>query len=455
MVQQRHKSGRDLTQGDIARHLIILTLPMIFGVLSIKIFNLVDTFFVGQIGTQELAAISFTFPIVLIFGNFSIGLGIGTSSLVARAVGKGHHYEVARLVTDHLVFTCLMAVIATLVGILTINPVFRLLGAPEPMLPIIKSYMLIWYVGLGAMMIPMVGHSALRATGNTAFPATQMIIAAVLNCVLDPLLIFGYGIVPRFGMDGAALAAVISKFFTLLATVWVLFHREKLITLKGFSLIQAISSWRALLRISAPAALTNMIVPLSAAVVTAQLANYGPHVVAGFGVASRIEGFAVVLFLALSSTIGPLVGQNWGAREYARSKLAVKYGVLFCFIFGAIVTAILMIGSNFFVGVFSKERAVVETAALYLLIVSSSYGAQGAVYIVNATFNALGYALRSTTISILRIFVLYIPLALLGELFFGFAGIFLGAGVANFAAALVGYFWLNRTLHRSAAAQAV
>ncbi|MBD3308593.1 MATE family efflux transporter, partial [candidate division KSB3 bacterium] len=226
-MQARKKAS--LVEGSVAPLLIKLTIPMIFGVLGMVLFHLVDTYFVGQLGTIELAAMSFTFPIVMIIASISMGLGIGTSAVISRAIGEGDQHRVQRLTTDSLMLSVLVVAGFVVTGLLTITPVFGFLGATPEILPLIRQYMLIWYPGMIAVVIPMVGNHAIRATGDTKTPSMIMLVAVFANMVLDPLLIFGIGPFPRLELAGAALATVCARTTTLCVAVWVLYRRERML----------------------------------------------------------------------------------------------------------------------------------------------------------------------------------------------------------------------------------
>ena len=157
----RNENKALLTEGPIAKTLAKLTLPMIFGIVGMVAFNLVDTFFIGQLGTRELAAISFTFPVVFVLGSLAMGLGVGTSAVISRAIGEGDRTRVQRLTTDGLMLAVLIVIIFVTLGLLTIEPVFQLLGASPDIIELIKSYMVIWYIGMPFVVIPMVGNNAI------------------------------------------------------------------------------------------------------------------------------------------------------------------------------------------------------------------------------------------------------------------------------------------------------
>ena len=192
-------------------------------------FNAVDTYFVGRLGAVPLAAMSYTFPVIMILGSISHGLGVGISSVVSRAIGSGDHHRVQRLTTDGLILAFMVVVVASLCGIMTIRPLFSLLGAREQTLKLIYQYMFIWYLGIPFVIVPMAGNNAIRATGDALTPSIVMIVAVVVNLGLDPILIFGLGPFPAMGISGAALATVLARFTTLPISLGILVFREKLI----------------------------------------------------------------------------------------------------------------------------------------------------------------------------------------------------------------------------------
>ena len=196
-------SRAKLTHGPVSQRLRELTVPTIWGVFALMTFNVVDTWFVGQLGTSELAAMSFTFPVVMTLVSVSIGLSAGTSSVLARAAGQDDHEQMQRLATDAIILTMLITLALSLVGYLTIDPLFLLLGAPENLLPLIREYMVPWYAGLVLMLLPMVTMGSLRATGEASTAGRLLIASAVLNVIIDPLLIFGLAGFPRLELAGA------------------------------------------------------------------------------------------------------------------------------------------------------------------------------------------------------------------------------------------------------------
>jgi putative MATE family efflux protein len=402
-----------LIDGPVGSTLIRLTVPMILGMVGMVAFNLVDTFFVGRLGTDELAALSFTFPVIIVINSLALGLGTGASAVISRAIGEGDHERVRRLTTDSLVLSVLVVMCFVVLGLVTIGPVFRMLGATSRTLPLIRQYMRIWYLGVGFVVIPMVGNNAIRATGDTKTPSVIMLVAVAVNATLDPLLIFGLGPFPRLEIAGAALATVFARATTFTVALWVLGHRDRMLTRVIPKISQVIDSWKRILFIGIPTAATRIILPVAMGVVTRLVASYGAEAVAGFGVATRIEFFALTVVRALSAVLMPFIGQNWGAGKQDRVARGVSVSNKFSLVWGALMFAVLALWAPPIARIFNADTAVVSTTSLYLRIVPIGYGVYGIVILAAAVLNVLHKPLHAAGLSIAPMFVLYIPLALL------------------------------------------
>lgn len=435
-----------LIEGPIDRTLVRMTIPMIAGILSMIAFNLVDTFYVGRLGTSELAAMSFTFPVVFIISSLTMGLGLGASAVISRAIGSGDHDQVRRLTTDSLALALLLVGILVAVGLFTIDPAFRLLGATDEILLLIKEYMTIWYSGVIFVVIPMLGNSAIRATGDTKTPSIIMIIAVFVNATLDPLLIFGIGPFPRLELQGAAIATVAARAMAMVVSILVLTRREHMLTLVKPRLKQVLESWRSVLYIGLPSAGTNMIFPLAIGIITRMVAEYGPAPVAALGVATRIDPFALGVIFALSSALGPFVGQNFGARKIDRVWTGLRHSHRFAFLWGLGVFAIVATAAHPIASLFSRDPEVVRIAVKYLRLVPVAYGFSGVLILSNTALNVLNRPLHAAGLTLIQMFVLYIPLAILGSKIFGLTGIFAAAAIANLISGSLAYYWVRRIL---------
>ena len=431
-----------------------MTLQMMVGIMGMIAFNLVDTFFIGKLGTRELAAISFTFPVVMVIGGLSMGLSVGASSVISRAIGQGDQFTVQRLTTDILALAVLLVTGLVLVGLFTMGPVFRALGASEEVIPLIREYMLIWYPGMVFVVVPMVGNSAIRATGDAKWPSLIMMVAFGVNAILDPVLIFGLGPFPRLELAGAAIATVIARGSSLLLSLWLL-HRLHMISFKPRPVRLLIDSWTRLLYVGGPNAATHVIVPLGAGLITRLVAGYGEASVAGFGVATRVDMLALAPLMALGAVLGPFVGQNWGAARLDRVRAAARDAQAFALLWGLFTLTMLFFLGRSVAGLFNDDPTVMDVADHYLSIVPLGYGLMGVLMLSNTCLNALNRPLHAATLTMTQILLLYVPLAHLGERLIGLTGIFSAAVAASAVAGIAAYLWLRRVLRGEPASAVV
>ncbi len=419
---------------------------MLVGIFGMVLFNLADTFFVSKLGTEPLAALSFTFPVVLIIASLALGLGTGASAVISLAIGEGDHHRVRRLTTDSLLLALLVVVLFVILGLLTIDPLFRFMGAAPDVLPLIKQYMTIWYFGMIFVVVPMVGNNVIRATGDTRTPAVIMLVAAAMNFLFDPLLIFGIGPFPRLGLRGAAISTVCSRATTMLVALYVLARRDRMLTAEPPRWSRLIASWRKVLYIGLPTAGTRMIVPLTTGIITGMLARYGTAPVAGYGVSSRIEFFSMGVLRALSVVLAPFVGQNLGAGKIGRVISGIRYSRKFSLLWGVALYLLLALLAPTLASVFSKNPQVKDIVVLYLRIVPLGYGMWGVLMLSMASMNVLNKPLPAAAIAAAQVFVLYIPLAYLASHLYGPPGVFAALGLSYIAAGLGAHLLLNRYL---------
>lgn len=439
-------SSASLTEGPIVRTLIKLTVPMLFGIMGMVVLNLVDTIYVGRLGTAELAAMSFTFPVVMVVTSIGLGIGVGASSLISFAIGEGNHRKVQRITSDSLVLSILLVAIFISVGYFTIDLLFATLGATREILILIHQYMEIWYLGVPFVIVPMVGNSALRARGDMKTPATIMLIIVVVNIILDPLLIFGLGPFPELGLKGAAIATVFARGISLFIGLYILHFRDNMLTFKSPDIREVLNSWKNLLSIALPAAGARLIVPIAIGIVTHLIASYGAAPVAAFGAASRVEFFMLAILMALSSVMNPFVGQNIGANKVDRAKEALKKGMRFALFWGIGSYLLLLVIARPAAKLFSTETEVIEYIILYLHIVPIGYGLRGIFDIIANVLYVLRKPLLSAGLVLMQMIFLIVPLIYLGSYFYGIKGIFIGLVVANIISGTIGYLVLKHQL---------
>ncbi|MFT4703893.1 MAG: putative MATE family efflux protein [Bradymonadia bacterium] len=435
-----------ILNGPIGRTVLELAAPMLIGIAAIMLFNVVDAFWVGQLGAAELAAMSFTFPVVMVVLSLAMGIGIGATAVIARALGEGDEQGVRRLTTDALLLANVSVVVLAIAGLLTIGPLFAALGANPATVELVRQYMVPWYLGVGLLVIPMVGNSAIRATGDTKTPSYIMIVAGVVNAVLDPFLIFGWGPFPQLGLAGAAIATIMSYAGAFVVALWVLGKRERLITLEIPQVSEVLSSWRRILYIGLPAAATNMLGPVSIGMLTRMVSEYGDLSVAAWGIGTRIEGLATIGFGALATAITPFIAQNLGAGNCDRIRQTLSFAVKAAMGWGLGAAVLLALSAGPLAGIFTENPQVSSEARLYMLVIPLSYGTLGIAHIVATSFNALGKPLRASALVATRLLVLAVPLAALGSSIFALPGLFVGIAVANVLIGMLALFVVRKQL---------
>lgn len=433
-----------LTDGPVRNRLFDLWLPMIGGILAVKAIGLSDAYFVGQLGEQPLAAISFTFPIVMTLVSLAIGLSAGASSVLSRAIGEDEdrNGQIA-IVLGALVIAIIIALGLSVFGLLAITPLLQLLGASGENLADARAYMMIWFSGSLFLVVPIAVNGLLRATGDGLSPALLMSGIALVNIALNPVFIFGLGSFEGFGMQGAAAATITARAIAMIGALGLIW-RKGLLRFDVQLLFQGLQRWREITRIGLPASLSTSLSPMALSIATAAVATLGSAEVAAFGLVTKIQSFAVVPLLALSSASAPLIGQNSGADEISRSRRALIWCGAISVLWSVAIAAALLFGSEWLVGFFTESEAVQSSAALYLMIVPISYAGYGIVISLSAALNGLGRSVQALAVSGGRAMLLLAPAAYVGVMIGGFLGLAVGTALANLIAGLLGWLIVFR-----------
>lgn len=437
----------DLTTGSVTRHLVRLTVPMIWSILAIVSFQLVDTWYISMLGTRELAAISFTFPVTYILFSLVMAQGIAASSILSRLIGQGNSSRVRRVATHSILFAFLSGIIFAAIGLLTMEPLFRAMGAGSEMMPVIRDYMTIWFAGSVFLTIPMVGNSGIRATGDSLTPALIMTTAAIMNALIAPVLIFGLFGMPRLEVQGAAVATLLANIGTTVAALYILYFKKKMISRSRWHMSLFKDSIRKLLIVAIPVSIATILHPVTGVVLTALLAQHGESAVAAFGIASRVEAFTFVVIMALATGMAPIIGQNWGAKLYPRVHETLNKAIRFSVIWSMAVAVLLVVFAGPIARAFTTDARVIHETMLYFWIVPATYGLGNLVQGWSSAFNAMGKPRQSFQMVAIKLIVLTIPAAILGSHFYGVAGIFMALAFVNIVTGIA-FHTMNRSLCR-------
>lgn len=445
----------DLTTGDIRAHLIRLSVPMIWGIFAIISFQLVNTFYISLLGTEKLAAISFTFPVTYTIFAIFLGFSIGMSSVVSRLIGEKKTDDIRRVTTHGLLMVGAASALVSATGIALMNPLFRLMGASEAQLTDIDAYMYIYYIGTFFICMPIVGNAALRAAGDTRTPAIIMTVAALANALLDPLLIFGLWGFPRLELQGAAISTVLANACAMFAGLWLLKSKDMICLSYVFDLSRLSDSAKRLLFIAIPAGLTSALPSVLNAVIIHLLSSHSPASVAAFGVVTRVEAFAFIVMMALSVGMGPIIGQNWGANRHDRVKETLRQAIIFCILWSLFVAVTLGVFAAPLAHIFSADADVRAIIILYFIAVPFSYPLANIVSGWGSAFNAMGKPQYSAAMLFIKLIVLTIPAVYIGFEIAGVHGLFAAIAIVNIVTGIAFHaFGWSLCSRRAAAMQA-
>jgi putative MATE family efflux protein len=441
-----------LVQQSVKRTLYGMAFPMLAGTFAMNAYNLTDTYFVSRLGTLPLAAMGFSFPVVMLLTCMAGGLGTGVTTLVSHAIGRHDHDEAARITTHGILLVLGLTTVLSAAGYLSIGVVFPRLGADAQTLPLIGEYMRTWYVGAIFMSLPMLGNGILISSGDSRSASRFMVLGTMLNLALDPIMIFGYFGFPAMGIRGAALATVIAQ---AVATAWLLYllrRKHRLLVFRRWRFGDYLDSYRRILQMGVPAVLSMVLMPISAGVITALLGRFGNEAVAACGAAGRIEMFAFVIPMALGISLMPFVSQNLGANRLDRIRETITVSTRFAMLYGVGVAILFCLCAPVLASVFSDDPKVTGVLVSYIRIISFGYGMMEVHRYSGIMLAGLHKPLSATALNSIRVLVFLIPLTCLGAYLYGVRGIFFGRLVTDLIAGSLGLIWVRRTCEAMQAA---
>lgn len=440
-MTQRQAPKASLTQGPVPKAVMRLVLPMVFGLVAVISQPVVDTYFVGLLGTAELAAMAYIFPISFIISSVLIGLGIGATAVLARQIGADEWGAVKQTVlhTFMLGFGAVAIVSAILLPLQTF--IFSGLGANADLLPLIDEYMTVYLAFMVFTVPPMIASSALRSKGDIKLSSAVMLVLAFANVALDPLLIFGWGPIPALGFEGAALATVLSNVFAGIFAMACILRGDRLISFAVGTRAQLFANWKRILHVGAPSAMTNSIAPISAVALISIVSQFGQEAIAGWGVATRIEMLSLILPLALSACIGPFIGQNMGAGRIDRMREAMRFAYFVASLYCVSVFGLMVFFADDLARMFDDASGTIAYAQFYLVAVAASYAFYAFIMITAGAFNALGIPRPNMVLYTLKLLGIYLPVAWFGSQYFGFKGVIFAAILSNVIPGIGALLW--------------
>ncbi|ETX09642.1 Fis family transcriptional regulator [Marinomonas ushuaiensis DSM 15871] len=435
-------SSQSESTTSLAKQLFSMTWPMLFGVLSMMSFQLVDSAFIGQLGILPLAAQGFTLPIQMIVIGLQVGLGIATTAIIARALGAGNENYAKQLGGLVLMIGSVGMVCFCLLIWWLRHPILTLLSAPESVFPVIDAYWPYWLFSVFVGALTYFYYSICRSNGNTFLPGIMMVVTSVLNLILDPIFIFTLDL----GLNGAAIATILSFIIGLLIVAsqvtrkhWVSFDWKDLNVGKSLASIG---------HIMGPAMVSQLLPSASSILATKLIAGFGTAAVASWALGSRFEFFIIVSVLALTMSMPPMVGRLLGANKIAEIREVVSIACRFVLGFQLLVAIVTFLASDFLANLMTSEKAVSEILNWHLVLVPISLGSLGICMLMVSVANALGKSYTALSISALRLFVFFLPCLWIGSELAGLKGLFVGVLIGNLLAGLCAWNMYQRLLRK-------
>lgn len=406
------------------RHVINMTATGSIGLVAVFLVDAFNLFYISLLGEDELAAaIGYAGTLLFFTMSLNIGLSIAATAVTSRALGAGDRPEARALAGASLFYMFVMAMVVVIVTYPFIGDLVAWIGAKGATADLASGYMRIVILSLPVLGLGMCAASLLRSVGDAKRAMYVTLIAGFATAILDPIFIFGF----EMGINGAATATVISRFIMLGIGLYALIKVHDLLARPTFGIIKR--EIRPFLAIGTPAILTQLATPIGNTYMTATIADYGDSAVAGWAVVGRIIPVAFGALFALSGAIGPILGQNLGARKYDRIEEAIKDGFLFTVIYVIVVAILLALGRNVIADIFGTEGDARLVVTFFCLWIASSFLFNGMLFAANAAFNNLGYAFYSTMFNWGRSTLGVIPFVWVGAHYYQIQGALVGYGL--------------------------
>ncbi len=434
--------------GSILRHILVLTGTGAAGLMAIFLGDLANILFLSWVGDDVvIAAVGYASSILFLTISMGIGLSIAATSLVSPALGAGRRMRARRLSLNAHVLTFVAASLLSLVIWLLIPRFLELLGATGRAYELATVYLLILVPALPPLAVAMTSASVLRSAGDARRAMNVTLIGAPVNTLLDAILILGLGL----GIQGAAIASALARLVMmaigLYGVVWVhdLWGRLRVRTV--------LADAPAHIAVAVPAVLTNIATPVANAYVTRAMAPFGDTAVAGWAIVGRVIPVAFGAIFALSATVGPIIGQNYGAGAFDRVRAALTQSLLVTAAFTGIAWAILAVLAWPIAGAFDATGETADLIVFFCRVLPPTFVFLGALFVANAAFNTLGRPHYSTALNWGRATLGTVPLVQAGAVLAGATGVLagsvLGGVIFGILAVWLAYRWIDQLATKS------
>ena len=441
----------DLTKGNPGKLIFRFATPMLLGNVFQQLYNVTDSIIVGRfLGKEALAAVGASFPLIFMLVSFIIGISSGSTIIIAQYFGAKDKEKVKRAMDTMYVFLFFASIVIGILGIIFSSSIFRLIRLPEEIIPQASSYMSIYLSGI-LFFFGFNGTSAvLRGLGDSKTPLYFLIISTVFNIFFDLLLI----VVFKWGIEGAALATVISQagaFFTL--TLY-LNRRHRMINLSFRKYVWDREMFRESIRIGLPTGFQQTFVSMGMLALLRIVNDFGTDTVAAYSVAVRIDGLASLPAMNFGQALSTYTGQNIGANRISRVNKGLKATFKMSFVVAVITSVLIMVFRHQLMALFIDDLEVIRIGSRYLLIVSGFYVIFSSMFIIGGVMRGAGATLIPMFITLFSLWIVRIPIAAVLSKYMGVDGIWWAIPIAWFMGMTLSFMyyrsgkWKNKGVFR-------
>ena len=437
------KNQKALAEEKIPKLLLKQSLPAIVGLLVMSLYNVVDTIFIGQsVGMKGVAALAIAAPIQMIVVAIAQTLGIGASSIISRALGEKNTEKAERTLGNFFSLVFILGILTMILGIVFLTPLELLFGATEGIIPYANEYLSIIFYGALFLCFTASANNIIRAEGNAKYAMKVMIISTIVNLVLDPVFIFGFDM----GLSGAAIATVIAQVTASLFALQYFLRKKSSVQIycKNFKL--KFKTVKEIFSIGASSLTRQSAASLEQAILNHSLGFYGGDIaIAAFGIIMRIFMVLMMPLFGFAQGMQPVLGFNYGAKNFKRAKEAIVHSMKSATIFSFISFILLMLFTKQIVSVFTSEPDLIEITTHAGKIMFTLTFVIGFQVIASTLYQTLGKSAKAIILSVLRQLLLLIPFVLILPLFIGLDGIFYAFPAADILSTLIvgGMMWME------------
>jgi len=423
-----------LGSAPIPKALLAMGLPTMIGMMINALYNLVDAYFVGGLGTSQMGAISVAFPL----GQIVVGLGLlfgnGAASYIARLLGNGEKEKARKVASTALYSSILVGAVIIICTIIFLNPILKLLGATESIMPYAVTYSSIYVISSIFNVFNVTMNNIVTSEGAAKTTMCTMLIGAVINIILDPIFIYTLDM----GVAGAAFATAISQFVSTLVYVRYIFSKKSIFSFRIKECCFSKEIMSEILKIGAPTLIFQLLTSLAITLTNMKAAKYGDSVIAGIGAVTRIISLGSLIVFGFIKGFQPIAGYNYGAKNYARLHEAIKTSVIWSTIFCVILGFILILFPTTIISQFTKgDIELINVGQKALRANGLSFMLFGFCTVYSSLFLALGKAKEGCLLGICRQGICFIPIILFLPIFWGIDGILYAQPIADIIAAII------------------